>query len=148
MKSIFDPSTQHEIIERIQSLSLQNKAQWGKMNVYQMVKHCCNCEDMYLGNIKVKRVWISYLIGSMVLKQVLKDEKPFAKNSPTGKELNAGNESGDLETQKAAWIDRIKQYQNYTVINFVHPFFGPVTREQVGFLDYKHIDHHLRQFGA
>ena len=148
MKSVFDLSTQNEIIERIQSLTVQSKAQWGKMNVFQMVKHCCHCEDMYLGNIKVKRVWLSYLIGGMVLKQVLKNEKPFAKNSPTGKELNAINETGELESQKTEWILRIKQYQHYTVTNFVHPFFGPVTREQVGFLDYKHIDHHLRQFGA
>ncbi len=148
MKSVFDATTQNEIIERIQSLSPESKALWGKMNIYQMVKHCTLCEDMYLGTHIVKRVLIGRLFGRLILKQVLKDEKPFAKNSPTSKQLTSSAESGNLEAQKSEWIHRIKQYQNYHNPNFVHPFFGPLTKEQIGFLDYKHIDHHLRQFGA
>lgn len=148
MKSILDTQTQQEVIERIRSLSAHSQAQWGKMNVFQMLEHCALCEDMYQSTIQVKRSLIGRLIGGMILKQVLKDEKPFSKNSPTGKELMASKQTGDLELLKTEWINRINQYQQYQVSNFVHPFFGPLTREQVGYLDYKHIDHHLRQFGA
>lgn len=148
MKSIFDLSTEKELIERIKSLSSDSKALWGKMNVFQMVKHCTLAENMYLGNLKVKRVFIGRLIGKTILKQVLKNDKPFSKNSPTSSMLNTIAESGNLETQKSEWISRIKEYKNYNYQNFIHPFFGSLTKEQIGYLDYKHIDHHLRQFGA
>lgn len=118
------------------------------MNVYQMVKHCTLCEDMYIGKLKIKRVFMGKLIGRMVLKQVLKDDKPFSKGSPTSNLLTTTIDSSDLEQQKSEWIKRIREYKNYQEQNFVHPFFGPMTKEQIGYLDYKHIDHHLRQFGA
>lgn len=66
MKSIFNIETENEIIERIKTLTPGNKALWGKTNVYQMVKHCTLCEDMYLGKLKIKRVFIGKLIGRMV----------------------------------------------------------------------------------
>lgn len=148
MKSVFDKITRDELIKRINSLNESSKAKWGKMNVYQMVKHCTLCEDMYQGNVKIRRVFIGRLIGSLILKQILKDDKPFSKNSPTSPQLNTTKDSGDLEKQKLAWISRIQEYQNYTHQDLIHPFFGRMTKEQVGLLDYKHIDHHLRQFGA
>jgi hypothetical protein len=148
MRSIFDLSTENELLERINSLTPDSRALWGKMNVFQMVKHCTLAEDMYLGNLKVKRVFIGRLIGKIILKQVLKNDNPFSKNSPTSSMLNTIAENGSLETQKSEWISRIKEYKNYNCQNFIHPFFGPLTKEQIGYLDYKHIDHHLRQFGA
>lgn len=129
MKSIFDPAVESEIIERIQSLQPSNAARWGKMNVFQMVRHCTLCEDMYLGKIEIKRAFIGRLFGRMVLKQVLKDDKPFKINSPTSKQLTTPAEEGDLEALKRAWIDRILQYQSYTKKDFIHPFFGPLTKE-------------------
>ncbi len=148
MKSIFDPGMENELVERINSLTPESRALWGKMNVSQMVKHCSLCEDMYQGNIQVKRVFIGKLIGRLLLKQVLKDDRPFGKNSPTSRHLVAAPDAADLEAGKTGWIDRIRKYRDYHNPGFVHPFFGPLTKEQVGRLNYKHIDHHLRQFGA
>ena len=148
MKSVFEASTREELVTRINALSQQNNAQWGKMNVFQMVKHCTLHEDMVLGKIKINRVLIGRLLGPMILRTVLKDDKPFGKNSPTSSLLKTTKETGDIEHQKNEWINRIEQYANYTNPNFVHPFFGPMTKEQVGVFAYKHNDHHLRQFGA
>lgn len=148
MKSIFDSAIQKEITDRINSLSLNNKALWGKMNLFQMVQHCILCDDMYLGNIKIKRAFIGRLIGKLILKKVLKDEAPFQKNSPTSPALKTDNVDGNLEAKKEEWINRLKEYNNFNNPNFVHPFFGPMTKEEIGYLSYKHVDHHLRQFGA
>jgi hypothetical protein len=136
IKSVYDLSTTEELINRINSLSQQSSAQWGKMNVFQMLKHCTLHEDMVLGK------------GRTMLKKVLKDNTPFGKNSPTSSRLKTTHESGDIEHQKKEWINRIEQYGNYDNPSFVHPFFGPMTKEQIGFFAYKHNDHHLRQFGA
>ena len=148
MKSIFDPPTREELINRINTVTQQTKAQWGKMNAFQMLKHCTRCEDMFQGKVKINRVFIGRLFGKMILKQVLKDDAPFRRNSPTSSLLKATDESGDIEQQKKEWINRIEQYADYNDQNFIHPFFGPMTKEQIGFLAYKHTDHHLRQFGA
>ncbi len=148
MKSVFDSATRNELIARINSLTPESKALWGKMDVAQMINHCTIAEDMYSGAVEVKRVFIGRLIGKFILKQALKDETPFRKNSPTSPTLLKPTYTGNLEAQKAEWIKRVKQYENYTNSAFVHPFFGPLNKEQIGQLDYKHIDHHLRQFGA
>lgn len=148
MKSVFDASTRVELIGRISSLEGQHSAQWGRMNVFQMVKHCTLCDDMFLGKLKTKRVFIGRLIGKMVLRRVLKDDRPFGKNSPTSPLLKTLEESGNLDDQKSEWINRIEQYAHQDGLNFTHPFFGPMTREQIGLFAYKHADHHLRQFGV
>ncbi len=118
------------------------------MNAYQMVKHCTLCEDMLHGKMNIKRVFIGRLIGPMALKKVLKDDSPFRKNSPTSRLLTTVSDRGDFETQKKEWISRLDQYAAYTSPGFVHPFFGPMTKEQIGLFAYKHADHHLRQFGV
>ena len=148
MKSVYESSTREEIIKRINTISQQNNAVWGKMNVFQMLKHCTMSEEMMLGEIKIKRVWIGRLIGGMVLKNVLKDDRPFGKNSPTSTILKTVGDAGDIEQQKREWINRLERYGHYNDPHFVHPFFGPMTKEQIGLFAYKHADHHLRQFGA
>lgn len=148
MKSVFDLSTKEELIKRINSLGPQNTAQWGKMDVYQMLRHCTLCDDMFLGTLKLKRVFIGRLIGSMMLKKVLRDNTPFSRNSPTSPVLKTTLQTGDIDLQKKEWISRIERFSGYDHPGFVHPFFGAMTREQVGLFAYKHADHHLRQFGA
>jgi hypothetical protein len=148
MKSIFETSTREALVNRINSLTEQNKAQWGKMNVFQMMKHCTLHEDMLFGKIIINRVFIGRLIGPMILRKVLKDDGPVAKNSPTSALLKTVGHSGDLEQQRKEWINRLEQFANYDNPNFIHPFFGPMTKEQIGLFVYKHTDHHLRQFGA
>ncbi len=148
MKSVFDPATREELANRINEVGQHSKAQWGKMNAFQMLKHCSLCDDMFLGKTKINRVFIGRLIGKMILKKVLKDESPFGKNSPTSPLLKTTAETGDIEQQKKEWINSIEQYANYSNPHFIHPFFGPMTKEQIGFFVYKHTDHHLKQFGA
>lgn len=148
MKSVFDNNVRQELVNRINSLTPQHQAQWGKMNAFQMAKHCTSCEDMFHGKIKIKRVFIGRLIGPMLLKKALKADAPFGRNAPTAPILKTTSDSGDIEQQKKDWISRIEQYASYQDINYVHPFFGPMTKEQIGVFAYKHADHHLRQFGV
>ena len=145
MKTIFDPATRNELIARISSLNENSTAQWGKMNVYQMVKHCISFEEMALGKKKYKRKFIGYLFGKMALRNVMKDEKPLARNTPTLPELRI-KDNGNVLDQKVKWISLIEEYSRFSNYDFVHPFFGKMTKEQIGYMAYKHIDHHLRQF--
>jgi len=148
MKTIFDKSTRDELIKRINTLNENSMAQWGRMNIYQVLKHCRLWEEMIAGKIKCKRVFIGRLFGKLALKNTLKDASPMMKNAVTSPELRVKESNGDIISEKATWIALIEGHEHFSNPGFVHPFFGKMTKEQVGFFAYKHIDHHLRQFNS
>jgi hypothetical protein len=150
MKSIFSPSTRAELITRINTLSENSKAQWGKMNIYQMLQHCTLWDEWIQSDKKNKQAFIGRLFGKIALKSVLKDDKPLGKNTPTLPELriNKLKEKVDIAAEKAKWIALINQYEHFSNPDFIHSFFGKMTKEQIGYMAYKHTDHHLRQFNS
>ncbi len=148
MKTVFDETTRDELINRINTLNENSTAQWGKMNVYQMIKHCRLWEEMMQNKQNLKRVFMGKIFGRMVLRMVLKDDKPLKRSTSTIPSLIIKENSGDIVSEKAKWISNIEQYANFSSRNFVHVFFGKMTEEQIGQMVYKHIDHHLRQFNS
>ena len=148
MKTIFDKETRLDIINRIDRLNQNSVAQWGKMNVYQMLKHCNLAEELYLGNMGHKRFFLGYILGAWVLKGLLKDEAPMRRNAPTSEKFMVAELSGDIEAEKKQWIANLEKYADFNKPYFTHWFFGKMTREQIGQLVYKHADHHLRQFNS
>lgn len=148
MKSIFDNNVRAEVISRIELLNEHHTAQWGKMNLYQMLKHCTLWEEMIQGKQQYKRMFMGRLFGKAALKTVLKDEKPLRHSTPTLPELIIKEKDGDIQKQKEEWILRIKEYEKFSNPDFIHVFFGSMTKEQIGYFVYKHIDHHLRQFNG
>ncbi|AEL25257.1 DUF1569 domain-containing protein [Cyclobacterium marinum] len=146
METIFNQKTVDGLTDRINQLKTTNNAQWGKMNAYQMLKHCTLSEEMFQGKRQYKRLFMGKLFGRMALNGILKDDKPMKKNQPTHPEFKIkGN--GNFETEKAKWIDLLNGYNGFSNTNFVHPFFGKMTKEEIGKYIFKHTDHHLRQFG-
>jgi hypothetical protein len=150
MKTIFDKSIREQLIGRIKHVNQSNKGGWGKMNVFQMLKHNTYWNGWILGknDHTYKQTFMGKIFGKIALKKMIKDEKPFDKNIPTSHQFKAKELDGDLEKEKLKWISLIHEYENFNNPNFVHDFFGTMTKEQIGILVYKHTDHHLRQFGA
>ena len=151
MKTIFDKITREELIGRISSLNENSTAQWGKMNIYQMLKHCILYDEWILGkhNPKYKQVFIGRLFGKMALKAFIGDEKPVKRNVGTLNNLKVTeSNSGDVALEKLKWVALIEDFENFSNPGFIHTFFGKLTKEQIGYLEYKHADHHLRQFGV
>lgn len=148
MKSVFDQSVRTEMIRRIESLNDNSRAQWGKMNVHQMLKHCILCDEMFLGKKKYKRVFLGQIFGRLGLKNLLKDETPLKHGSPTGTAFKITATGGDIANEKQQWKALIEEYANYANPGFEHWFFGKMTKDQVGWFVFKHNDHHLRQFNA
>ena len=146
MKSVFDKITREDLVTRISALNENNKAQWGKMTLSQMIRHCILCEEMYQGKTTYKRAFIGRLFGKTGLKSLLKDESPIKRNSPTSPHFIIKETTGNIPSEKDKWISLIKEYDQYPNNDFEHWFFGKMTKEQVGYFVYKHTDHHLRQF--
>ncbi|ASK29056.1 hypothetical protein CEY12_02565 [Chryseobacterium sp. T16E-39] len=149
MKTIFETTTREELISRINALTDKNTAQWGKMNLYQMTKHCTVWNDWVLGITKhrYRQELLGKIFGKMALRSLMKEGAIMDKNVPAGdfaiKELN-----GDTELQKKIWSEQIAAYEHYSNPDFIHSFFGKMKTDELGIFVYKHMDHHLRQFNA
>lgn len=150
MKTIFDQEVREELIQRINQLEQYAQAQWGTMNLYQMMKHCTNWEEWMQGkgNPPYKQVFIGKIFGKMALKRMIRDDKPLDKGVPTSTQFKIKETSGNIPAEKQKWVTLIESYEQYSNPGFIHDFFGKMTKEQVGLLVYKHNDHHLRQFNA
>jgi len=148
MKTIFDKNTREELIVRIGLLDENSNSQWGKMNVYQMVKHCILCDEMYLGKTQYKRSFIGLLLGKIALNKLLKNENPKKRNLPTKSDFKNLETTGNIEIEKLKWVTLIQEYETYSDKKFIHWFYGKMSKDQIGISVYKHIDHHLRQFNC
>lgn len=148
MKSIFDTTNRAELINRIYTLTENSEGQWGKMNVYQMLKHCVYWEEWIQGvhKPKYKQEFLGFLFGKLALKGILKSNKPFRKNLPTLAAFQIKERTGDFEADRKKWIRLLEDYENFSNPAFIHDFFGKMTKEEIGILAYKHTDHHLTQF--
>jgi hypothetical protein len=149
MQSLFDKAENQKMIGRIEKLTPETKALWGKMNVGQMLAHSQVAIRVALGDTRIKQSLIGLLFGNIAKKQVLKS-KPFRKNLPTAPEFIMKEEK-DFDKEKATLlqlVERMGREGANGITKEPHPFFGKMTTEQWDILQYKHLDHHLSQFGV
>lgn len=147
IKNLFDPSVKQEIVERIQKLTPQSPAQWGKMNVSQMLAHLQIPMGVALGSHTVKGNWLMKLILPM-FKSKLYDDKPWKQGLPTDKTFIMTGTEKDFEKEKQSLLDMVSRFTETGIVSDKHPIFGKLTKENWSKATWKHIDHHLRQFGV
>lgn len=150
MKSLFNSNDNQEIVDRISSLTPSTQSQWGKMNISQMCAHCQAPLNVAYGDLKLKRGLMGILFGSMIKKKMSKDEKPFDKNLPTDKAFIVVD-IREFESEKNKLIDLVKKFEKVGpdgITKEAHPFFGKMTDREWDILQWKHLDHHMRQFGV
>ena len=150
MKSLFNTSDNQEIIARINTLSNTSQGQWGKMNVSQMMAHCQPPLLVAFGEQQLKRGLIALLFGGFVKKQLTKDEKPFSKNLPTDKAFIVVDKK-EFEQERKKLIELVMKFEKTGptgITKDTHPIFGTMTPQEWDIIQWKHLDHHLRQFGA
>jgi len=148
MKSVFNANDNAELIARIEMLTPSSTAIWGKMNVAQMLAHCHMPIKIAFGELQLKRDWLGLLFGQLAKKKLITPE-PFKKNLPTFKDGVIKGEK-DFDAEKESLINMVKRLKNGqdTLTQHPHPFFGVLTIDEWDTLQYKHLDHHLRQFGV
>jgi hypothetical protein len=149
MKSIFDITTRKEILNRIDSLNQGSKPAWGKMNVAQMLAHCKQAFKVPLSEKKLPRIFIGRILGPL-FKSKLYNESPWKQNLPTSPDFKITNERNFEEEKEAlmALVNKFYAAGPMGITKYPHPMFGTFTPEQWGKSMFKHLDHHLRQFGV
>jgi hypothetical protein len=150
MKNLFDRTVADEVRTRLATLGPRSGRQWGKMTAAQAIAHCSAGLELASGDKMLPRAFPGYLIGRIIKRLVLADEAPMRRNSPTMKGLVIDDER-DLTQEKERLrllIDRFAVAGPSGCTTHPHSFFGRLTPEEWAILMYKHLDHHLRQFGA
>src|SRR4051812_11868944 len=125
MKSLFNPTHNQEIVDRINTLTPASQAQWGKMNVSQMLAHSQQPLRVAYGELQLKRSLLGIIFGGMVKRMMVNDEKPFKPNSPTDKTFVV-MDNRDFETEKKKLIELVQHFSNgpEVIRKDPHPFFG------------------------
>ncbi len=147
IKNLFDPSVKQEIINRIHTLNAQSLPQWGKMNVAQMLAHLQLPIAIAYGTHQPKGSFLLRLIGPL-FKSALWNEKPWKQGLPTDPTFITTGTSKDFENEKATLLELINQFSETAIVGEKHPIFGKMTKENWSKATWKHVDHHLRQFGV
>lgn len=147
-KNLFADTCITELKNRIDSLDDLTKAHWGVMNVSQMFAHCSEVLKNALGESQQKRKLIGY-IAAPFLKHRFYDSEPYKKKG--GPSTFMISEKKDFELEKRNLIKLIVEFNRIDrekLKKSVHPILGKFTPEQWAIGQYKHLDHHLRQFGV
>lgn len=148
MNNLFQPGAVEEVMTRIEQLTPSSQPAWGKMDAAQMMAHCSQALDMASGKFAAKRTLLGRLVGSRV-RYILMDESPMRPNSPTVKELRVGKCDFEQEHERLKrCVRRFHEEGESGCTTHPHPFFGPLTPLEWSTGMYKHLDHHLRQFGV
>lgn len=150
MKNLFEAARVEELKQRIAQLRPDSKREWGKMSPAQALEHCSRGIEMALGDKNLPRMLVGRILGWMVKPKVIGNDAPLRRNSPTMKELIVQDdpELGTERTRLCGLIDRFAAAGPAGCTTHPHSFFGRLSPEEWAILMYKHLDHHLRQFGV
>ena len=150
MKDLFDASAAKAFKLRLATLRADSKRQWGRMNPAQAVAHCAMGLELAMGERRPPRTLFGRLAGWIVRPFSVGDDSPMRRNSRTVPGLAVEDERDlDKERKRLIYmIDRFVAGGPALCTTHPHSILGKLTPKQWAVLMFKHLDHHLRQFGV
>ncbi len=150
MKNIFNQDIVTETINRIDKLTPETQPAWGKMSVSKMLAHCnVAYELVYEDKHPKPNAFMKFFI-KLVAKDAVVSEKPYKKSVMTSPAFIIKDER-EFNKEKTRLIDHIiktKQLGESYFDNKESHSFGVLTKGEWNNMFYKHLDHHLTQFGV
>lgn len=152
--NIFERAVTDELIVRIDRITPDARPLWGVMNAAQMMAHCSKVYDTlydaeYQRKNPSQKGVLRFLLRSFVKPMVVgpKPYKPSSRTAPSY--VIVDDREYGLERKKLA--DYLNKVQTLGAAHFegkMSASFGPLTSAEWSVLFYKHLDHHLKQFGV
>jgi len=143
----------HQYISIIRNADSSVAPKWGKMNFQQMLEHVS--AFFKVSTKKIHFDLVSPAEHLPKLKEFLMSDKQFRENTKAPVSI-IGEEPYPAHYATAEQAaDKLEQevnhffeyYANQNGATAVHPVFGELNFEEWVRLHYKHVTHHLRQFG-
>ena len=150
MKTLWQTDAVQEIKDRLAHLRPDSQRLWGKMTPAQAMAHCTIGMELALGDRRPPRMFIGRLIGGLIKSKAFQEKEPMRRNSPTipGFQVSDNRDLAEERAKLTAAIDRFAACGPAGCTTHPHSFFGPLTPDEWSMWMYKHIDHHLQQFGV
>jgi hypothetical protein len=148
-RSIRHPDGRQAILDRVSRLTPQNARQWGRMNPDQLLPHLAAGVRLALGELKSPDTPPPAIVGTLK-RWIAIHVIPWPKGriqAPTGA---FSTPSVGWEDDRRRLVDAIERFAATPPdkLAYSHPMFGRMTARDWDVLQYRHIDHHLRQFSA
>jgi len=150
MKNLFEPNDLEFLTARITQLRPESERQWGTMTPAQALAHCSLGIQTATGELRPQRALIGRVLGPLIKPKVVGNDEPMRRNSPTMKEIIVRSDP-DFVAEQTRLINRLTRFASagpQGCTTHPHAFFGQLTPDEWAIVMYKHVDHHLRQFGA
>ncbi|WAC39165.1 DUF1569 domain-containing protein [Pedobacter sp. SL55] len=150
LPNIFAKEVTEGVIERINKLTPNSQPLWGKMNVAQMLAHCNVTYEMVYTDQHPKPGFLMGFILKNFVKRLVVSAKPYPKNNKTAPAFLITEEKA-FEVEKQRLIDYILETEvlgSYIFDGKMSHSFGPLSANEWNNMFYKHLDHHLKQFGV
>lgn len=150
LPNVFTKEIAEQIMGRINQLTPQSKAQWGKMSVSQMLAHCNVTYEMVYENKHPKPNFFMSFILKTFIKKIVTSETPYKHNSQTAPAFIIKDEKNfDMEQKRLIdFVGKTQQLGASIFDNKLSHSFGPLNKIEWNNMFYKHLDHHLSQFGV
>lgn len=150
LPNIFAAEVNTAILQRINHLTPATKPNWGKMSVAQMLAHCNVTYEMIYENKHPKpNAFLKFILKTFIKKKVV-DETPYSQNGKTAPQFLI-TETKDFEVEKqrlVKYINRTQQLGENHFDTLESNSFGTLTKTEWNNMLFKHLNHHLAQFGV
>lgn len=146
---LFEDTVYQECLDRINKITPESQPKWGKMDAAQMFAHVASVQDVTNGKPLENTPFMAKLFKGFIRKMVV-NEKPYKKSSQTHPQFLVAN-AKDFAEQKAHLLQALETFRDENKDGpspHVHSLFGKMTHQEKGWSMYKHLDHHLQQFGV
>lgn len=148
MPTLFDKTTQDEMLARVNKLTASSQRQWGKMSVSQMLKHMNTAFSVPINKIKVPKDKLYYVSANPLARWLLiRGMTKWPKNLVTADSFIVKDDP-EFEATKKEFLVTIQEFLSASDFSGSHPVFGVMDKELWGEAMYIHLNHHLTQFGV
>lgn len=147
MENFYQEEVYQELINRISLLTENSQRQWGTMTVAQMLAHCTETQLVSNGQKELKVPFFVKWFFRGIIKKMVYNDKPFPKNTRTAEQY-VQTEVKDFEKEKLRLLESMNYAKNNPEKSVNHTLFGRNKMIDSGESFYKHLDHHLSQFGV
>lgn len=150
MENIFASETVAALTTRINGLTPATTPAWGKMSVSQMLAHCNVTYEMVYDITHPKPGAIKRFLLNLFVKNAVVGPKPYPRNSPTAPQfkITATKDFAHEKQRLLSYLERVHAEGAQAFEGRESNSFGPLTAAEWNVMFYKHLDHHLTQFGV
>lgn len=150
LPNIFTKSVAEDVIDRINQLTASTQPNWGKMSVDQMLAHCNVSYELIYDNKHPKPNGFMKFILKLLVKNKVVSEQSYPQNGQTAPHFVIKDDK-NFAAEKNRLINYIKKTQELGENHFdgkESHSFGALNKTEWNNMFYKHLNHHLTQFGV